>query len=280
MRRSAARGADRGRPAGRRPAWPLARLVELCATSGVGWISWSAGDLAVRASLDVSYQALDERGPTFLRLLGFSTCPISRPGSAAVVLGLPVDEAVEYAGDAGGRPAARSVRRRRCRAVRRYRFHDLVRLFARNGPQRRTTQQCSDRALNAWLRRLAGMAERMARTVPGPATPRSAGRRAATGRRVEPADGGSAASGRWFDTERAALLAGVAARPAPSAWTISRSTWPGAWRSTSTCGACIATGWSLNTEVLAVCRRTRQPARRGGHAARADRRDHLGHRRP
>jgi tetratricopeptide (TPR) repeat protein/transcriptional regulator with XRE-family HTH domain len=113
-----------------RPGWPLAQLAGLLADARRRLDQLAAGDLEVRASLALSYQALSVEQQRALRLLGllevgdFSAwlagplLGIDHAQAEALVEGLADAQLLDLAAvDPGG--------------ASRYRFHDLVRLYAR-----------------------------------------------------------------------------------------------------------------------------------------------------
>ncbi|MET7396571.1 tetratricopeptide repeat protein [Dactylosporangium sp. NPDC005572] len=190
-----------------RPGWPVARLVALLDRSK-RLDALDAGDLAVRASLALSYRWLSGTSQRLFRLLGLFDAPDFPVWLPAVVLDCSLEEAAELAEalvdaqlltDAGTDAAGQY----------RYRFHDLVRLYAR---ERAAAEEPADavaqvlgRGLGGWL----ALAEHMARRIPGPcfAEIRGPAPRPATGwaaghvHPMEPVD--------WFDAEREALLSAV-----------------------------------------------------------------------
>jgi tetratricopeptide (TPR) repeat protein len=126
-----------------RPGWPLAQLAELLADARGRLDQLAAGDLEVRASLALSYQALSLQQQRALRLLGLLEVGDFSAWLAGPLLGIghgPAEALVEGLADAqllelaAIEPTGAS----------RYRFHDLVRLYARersaaeDGPQERT----------------------------------------------------------------------------------------------------------------------------------------------
>nr|WP_225955167.1 BTAD domain-containing putative transcriptional regulator [Kibdelosporangium phytohabitans] len=191
-----------------RSSWRLAHLAAMLGDERRRLDQLSAGDLAVRASLALSYRGLDEQPRRLLRLLGLFNAPDFPPWLASVVLGCPVDEATGYAEalvDAhllttSGTDAAGQYR---------YRFHDLVRLFAAERAQAEETADSRTDALvrgfGGWL----GLAERMAVSVPGPCFAPISGPapRPPTGHVLPDFRPEWAAD--WFDAERGALLAAV-----------------------------------------------------------------------
>jgi hypothetical protein len=126
-----------------RPGWPLSRLAELLADARRRLDQLAAGDLEVRASLALSYQALSVEQQRALRLLSLLEVGDVSTWLAGPLLGVGHDQAealVEGLADAqllelaAGGPTAAS----------RYRLHDLIRLYARersaaeDGPPERT----------------------------------------------------------------------------------------------------------------------------------------------
>ncbi|MBV6702736.1 BTAD domain-containing putative transcriptional regulator [Kitasatospora aureofaciens] len=148
-----------------RPRWSLARLADLLRDERRRLDELEAGDLAVRAGFAVGYARLPEPTRHTFRLLGLLDAPDFAPWVAAAVADLPVEEAerqleelidAQLLQETGAEPHLR------------YRFHDLVRLYAReharttDGPTVRAA--ALERAFGAWLR----LAEQAADQVPGP----------------------------------------------------------------------------------------------------------------
>jgi DNA-binding SARP family transcriptional activator/tetratricopeptide (TPR) repeat protein len=191
-----------------RPDWALARLAERLADERHRLDELSLGDHDVRASLTLSYQALDERQRRGFARLGLLEAPDMAAWVVAALLDLPDEDPeglveplvearlLEVAGtDHAGQP--------------RYRLHDLVRLYARERaeiedpePDRRAALR---RALAAWL----WLAERADQRLAGgvPAAGHGGGRcwplPTALAERLLADPGG------WFDAELAALVAAV-----------------------------------------------------------------------
>jgi tetratricopeptide (TPR) repeat protein len=113
-----------------RPHWPLSRLAERLADEHRRLDELAVGDRAVRASFNLSYQGLEPAGRRVFRLLGLIETVDFPAWVAAALLGVDTDEAegalerlvefqlLEPAGSAEA-------------LLPRYRFHDLVRVFAR-----------------------------------------------------------------------------------------------------------------------------------------------------
>jgi DNA-binding SARP family transcriptional activator len=150
-----------------RPSWRLADLARMLRDQRSRLDQLAAGDLEVRASLALSYQGLDDETRRLFRLLGLFDVPDLPGWVAAAVLqtsmkrGVARVEALVDAhllSDAGVDAAGQ----------RRYRFHDLVRLYAREHAEVEDSVavQASAyiRGLGAWL----AVAEWMAAQVPGP----------------------------------------------------------------------------------------------------------------
>jgi tetratricopeptide (TPR) repeat protein len=166
----------------------------------------TAGDLEVRASLALSFQGLDEESQRLFRLLGLLDTPDFPSWVAAAVLESSLKNAAtqlealvdaQLLSIAGTDPAGQT----------RYRFHDLVRIYAREraGLDEDGGAQAAAvaRGLGAWL----AIAEKMADLVPGPcyASIHGAARRAW----VDGVEEIFSDPLVWFDAERAALISAV-----------------------------------------------------------------------
>ncbi|WP_037266351.1 BTAD domain-containing putative transcriptional regulator [Kibdelosporangium aridum] len=191
-----------------RPAWRLAHLAEMLSDERRRLDQLSAGDLAVRASLALSYRGLDELPRRLFRLLGLFSAPDFPPWLASVLLECPVHEATEHAEAlvdaqllaASGTDAAGQYR---------YRFHDLVRLFAAERAAEEETEESRIRALEQGTGGWLGLAERMSALVPGPcfAPIASPAPRPPTDHLL--GDFRPEWAANWFDAERGALLSTV-----------------------------------------------------------------------
>jgi transcriptional regulator with XRE-family HTH domain len=112
-----------------RPHWPVQRLVELLADERRRLDELAVGDREVRASLALSYRSLGDRERRAFRLLGLIDAADFAPVVAAALLDTTVAEA--------GEALDRLVDAQLLQALpehadhTRYRFHDLVRIFAR-----------------------------------------------------------------------------------------------------------------------------------------------------
>jgi tetratricopeptide (TPR) repeat protein/transcriptional regulator with XRE-family HTH domain len=107
-----------------RRAWTIETLASLLADERHRLERLVTGDLAVRASFSLSYQGLDTDTARVFRLLGLLDMPEVSTGVAAAATGtaLPaVETALEQLADTALLEATTPSR---------YRFHDLVRLFA------------------------------------------------------------------------------------------------------------------------------------------------------
>jgi tetratricopeptide (TPR) repeat protein/transcriptional regulator with XRE-family HTH domain len=191
-----------------RPAWSLARLAERLADERRRLDELAAGDLEVRASLALSYRALPDQQQQAFRRLGLLDAPDFPAWVAAAVLdldpargedlvdGLVDAQLLELAGeDAGGQL--------------RYRFHDLLRVYARERAAAEDLPDDQDlalaRAFDGWLG-LAGRGAAAAKAgtldfVHGD-VPRWRPGPAGSGL----VDGDPLA---WFEAERASLVAAV-----------------------------------------------------------------------
>ncbi|HZD00692.1 MAG TPA: BTAD domain-containing putative transcriptional regulator [Actinomycetes bacterium] len=141
-----------------RPHWRLVRLVERLADERRRLDELAYRGLEVRASLALSYQGLDAAARTMLRRLGTLHAPDVAAWAGAALLDTSVSEAEEllerlvevHLLDVAGQDPRGQVR---------YRFHDLVRVYARERAQ--AEEQAAERAaalaraLGGWL----GLAE-------------------------------------------------------------------------------------------------------------------------
>ena len=134
--------------------WRLAQMVERLDDERQRLDELTHGHLAVRASLTLSYQALGPAARLLFCRLGLLEAPDVAAWAAAALLDSPVEQATELADrlvdarllEVAGRDATGQVR---------YRFHDLVRVFARersetaDPPKQRRAALA--RAFGAWL---------------------------------------------------------------------------------------------------------------------------------
>jgi DNA-binding SARP family transcriptional activator/tetratricopeptide (TPR) repeat protein len=201
-----------------RPAWPLAALAERLADARRRLDELAVGDLAVRSSFLLSYRALGAPTDRTFRLLGLVHGPDVAPGVVAALTGDPAAERdLERLADAQLLETP---------APGRYRFHDLLRLFARERADaeedERQRQAAVDRAL-AWY--LVGTWRAVALLGP-------AGAAEADPAAPGPAFADRAAALAWLDAELANLVAAAqqaADGPVASAhlaWRLSNAVWP------------------------------------------------------
>jgi tetratricopeptide (TPR) repeat protein len=188
--------------------WRLGHLADRLRDEESRLDELTDGDVNVRASLTLGYQTLTEETKRALRLLGLLETRTFPGWVVAALLGTSLKKAehhvealldsgllADHRIDASGQP--------------RYRFHDLVRLFAREraeaeetAGQRKDALTC---ALGAWL----GLAEAADHQLPerAVATIRgSAPRWNVTASPSRPLVGDALT---WFDSERASLVAAV-----------------------------------------------------------------------
>ncbi len=189
-----------------RPTWRLSDLVGMLGDQRQRLDRLTAGDLAVRASLGFSYHGLDGVSRRLFRLLGLFDTPDIPDFLATALLDGDADKAarhLETLVDAqlltistAGSPGPGHSH---------YRFHDLVRLYARECGEAEESE--ADRAaalrrgFGAWLT----VAEHMALPVPGPCYAPIHG--SAERYPIDLADAGLAGTDSltWFDAERPAL---------------------------------------------------------------------------
>ncbi len=188
-----------------RPMWRLADLSGMLADERRRLDRLATGDLEVRASLALSYTGLAEPGRRLLRLLSLLDVPDFPGWLAGAVLDCPQEEASRYLDQlvdghllsVGGSDAA---------GQHRYRFHDLVRLYAR---ERAEQEDAEPERAGALARGLGGWlvyAEQLAEGVPGPCYAAIHGTAVRPALDPVPADLDSLV---WFDAERHALVAAI-----------------------------------------------------------------------
>jgi DNA-binding SARP family transcriptional activator/tetratricopeptide (TPR) repeat protein len=147
--------------------WSLEHLAAILGDEHRRLDELATGDLGVRAGFEVSYVRLPAATRALFRLLGLLDAPDFAGWVAAAVLDVTPEEAqphletlidAQLLGVAGIDPTGRP----------RYRFHDLVRLYARERASQEDTAEVRaaalQRAFGAWL----SLAERAAVTMPGP----------------------------------------------------------------------------------------------------------------
>ena len=200
-----------------RPAWSLARLAERLADEHQRLDELAAGDLEVRASLALSYRALPDRRQRAFRRLGLLEVPDFPAWVAAALLDLHPsrgEELVDGLVDAqllevAGEDAAGQLR---------YRFHDLLGVYARECAAAEDPSHDQDaalaRAFGGWL----ALAEAADRRLPSPTvgvTHGTAPRWPGPASEADSKAGWSAPADplAWFEAERVAMVA-VAAQAA------------------------------------------------------------------
>jgi tetratricopeptide (TPR) repeat protein len=201
-----------------RPTWPLAEMAERLGDERRRLSELTVGDLAVRASFLLSYRALGAPSDRTFRLLGLLHGPDVAAEAVAALTGNPAAESdLERLADAQLLETP---------APGRYRFHDLLRLFARERADAEEDedqrQAAVDRAA-AWY--LGGTRRAVALLGPVAAAGADPG---APG----PVFTDRAAALAWLDAELANLVAAAqqaADGPiagAPLAWRLSSAVWP------------------------------------------------------
>ncbi|TCB95375.1 XRE family transcriptional regulator [Micromonospora zingiberis] len=237
-----------------RPAWRLAHLAAMLGDERRRLDRLATGDLAVRASLALSYRELDEESRRLFRLLAQFDVPDFPAWLAAAVLGCPFEQAAEHVETlvdaqllavAGTDPAGQI----------RYLYHDLVRLFAVECAAAQESAEVIAQAIARGLGTWVTLAERMAPAIPGPCfaliaspVPRPP---------VDWADEYLAGIDplSWFDAERTAM---VSATRQACRLTLDDLAFDLAGRLEKyfDLRGMYADWANLNTEVMALCRRT------------------------
>ncbi|MGI5267755.1 BTAD domain-containing putative transcriptional regulator [Nonomuraea sp. CA-218870] len=187
-----------------RPDWSLARIAELLRDERRRLDELAAGDLTVRASLGLSYTALSPPARRLYYLLSVLHTPDFAGWVAAAVLDTSPEEAERSLGELlsanlltfSGTDAAGQSR---------YRFHDLIRLHARDLAAAQAAPDeihaAVTRALGGWL----VLARRADARLPGRVFPTLPAEGAPHEPYVEITDALT-----WFEAERGALRAAVA----------------------------------------------------------------------
>lgn len=188
-----------------RKHWTLSRMAAVLADERRRLDELVVGDLAIRASLALSYRRLSNHGRRVLRMLALLDAPGFTAGIAAAMLDIPVADAETYLDElvdcqlletSGTGPESHPLH---------YQFHDLIRLYARERAEEEDDPAESDaavrRALGAWL----WLAERASAAIPGPCF---AALHGDAPRTPVPATALSDPLG-WFDAEYPSLIAAV-----------------------------------------------------------------------
>lgn len=113
-----------------RRTWTVSVLAAKLADERRRLDELQAGDLAVKATFELGYGALEPAQARAFRLLGLPDGPDMSLAAAAAVLGLPVDATEDLLESLVDTSLLESA------APGRYRYHDLVRLYARSCAER------------------------------------------------------------------------------------------------------------------------------------------------
>ncbi|MQA98097.1 MAG: tetratricopeptide repeat protein [Streptosporangiales bacterium] len=190
-----------------RAHWSIAKLARRLGDERRRLNELAAGDLEVRACVTLSYQWLGPEARRLFRMLGTLDAPDFGLPVVAAVLDGDVERAEELVDtlldaqllEVGAQGA-------------RYRFHDLVRLYARERALEVESEESRRdtvvRALSAWL----ALAELADRELPGQALGEIKGRAPRLHLSDEMLEAPPSAEEEplaWFDAERAALVAAV-----------------------------------------------------------------------
>ncbi|MFF3444604.1 BTAD domain-containing putative transcriptional regulator [Streptosporangium sp. NPDC002721] len=235
-----------------RRQWSLSHLAGVLGEERHRLDELVAGDLDIRAGFEMSYRTLPAGAQRAFRLAGLLDAPDFAPWAMAALLDVPVRQAeheIETLIDAHllnltGTDETGGLR---------YRFHDLIRLYARERAQREDSESerraALGRALGAWL----ALAEVAAEHVQGPCY--ALMHSSAPRWRLPAAVSGPLLADpmAWFGAEHAALMAGVAqaceARLTQLAWDLAGST------ETYLNVRGLYDGWQrMHEQALALCR--------------------------
>ncbi|MGW1280263.1 AfsR/SARP family transcriptional regulator [Streptomyces tsukubensis] len=124
-----------------RRTWTVSVLAEKLADERRRLDELQAGDLAVKATFELGYGQLEPGQAHAFRMLGLADGPDMSLAAAAAVLGLPVQETEDLLEALVDTSLLESA------APGRYRYHDLVRLYARSCAERDDTSEEGEAAL-------------------------------------------------------------------------------------------------------------------------------------
>lgn len=128
-----------------RPHWPLGAMAQALTDEHRKLDELTVGDIAVRASLELSYDGLNPNGRKAFRLLGRVGSPDFAPWALAALLDSSLREAEAVLDH------LIEVHLVEPQAANRYRLHDLVRLFAFERSSKEDDDTSLDRLLGAAL---------------------------------------------------------------------------------------------------------------------------------
>lgn len=128
-----------------RRTWTVSVLAATLADERRRLDELQAGDLAVKATFELGYGALDPGQARAFRLLGLADGPDISLAAAAAVLDLPAEDTEDLLESLVDTSLLESA------AAGRYRFHDLVRLYARACAERDEPRSERDAALSRLL---------------------------------------------------------------------------------------------------------------------------------
>ncbi|MEU3165457.1 BTAD domain-containing putative transcriptional regulator [Streptosporangium sp. NPDC006930] len=179
-----------------RPAWSVARMRDRMADERRRLAELRVDDLAVEATFALGYDQLDTAHASAFRLLAVPDASDFSLGSAAAVLGLDEQDAEEVC------EALVDVSMLESPSPGRYRYHDLLKIFARSRPDDEDVRRAAlDRLLGHYL---AGMTAAHHLTYPG-APVSDAGRPAGAG----PSFADEEAAVTWAEDEEQGVISCV-----------------------------------------------------------------------
>jgi transcriptional regulator with XRE-family HTH domain/tetratricopeptide (TPR) repeat protein len=146
-----------------RPGWDAAELATRLASEERRLDQFTAGDLKIASAFGMSYEQLSEPARRVFQRLAVVPGRDFDAAIAAVAGGMPVEDALDALDDLVDLGLLQDI------AAGRYRFHDLVRLFARERLQEETPaeRQALAARVTSWLLRTAAMAGRWFEPVHG-----------------------------------------------------------------------------------------------------------------
>jgi DNA-binding SARP family transcriptional activator len=191
-----------------KPHWSLERLAHRLADEHRRLDELTHADLEVRGSIGLSHQGLSPAACRAFRLLGLLDAPDFAGWAAAALMDVPVAEAEELVEElidarlleVAGRDETGQTR---------YRFHDLVRVYARERAAAEESEAEQRAALRRALSSLLALAEEAEQRLANPYFSPLYGTAPRRALDPETTDGLLAEPIAWFEAEQAAVVAAV-----------------------------------------------------------------------
>jgi tetratricopeptide (TPR) repeat protein len=204
-----------------RPQWPISEMVNALAEQHRRLsVLELEGDLAVRSSLDLSYQALPPQARRMHRLAALYPGSTFDSQLMAAALATPLAEARSLLGTLADAHMLEDT------PTGRYRFHDLIRVYARG----RAEQEDSDAERSAVTERMVGYLLAAASAAEHRLTPDHQTLSREFGTVSQPVFDSDEAALRWLDEERPNLMAVLRwtadNHMSAAVWQLADAMWP------------------------------------------------------